>query len=116
MPFFLIVDFSLHQQPMPLCSCREVGIAVILNLQPLLFTQRGEHQRELVLEAVEFGGLRVRQVRRFKNEALGDVTALPQRIENDQIIEEVSVGCLLEHMGCAGCFSGFGPKPGPLNQ
>ena len=85
-------------------------------MQPLLFTQRGEHERKLVLEIVQLADLCVRQVRRFKDETFGDETAFLQRVENDQIIEEISIGRLLKHKGRSGCFCGFGPKPGPLNQ
>src|SRR6185437_10470041 len=93
-----------------------IGIAEVLNLKTLLLAKRGEHERNLILKVVYLANLSVDQVWSFKDETLRHIAALLQRIEDNQIIEEVPVGRSFKHNGCWGWRSGVGPKPGPLNQ
>ena len=80
-----------------------IRIAIVLDLQPLIFGERLHQQRELVLKPIQFLHLRVNHVGRLEEESLRDVAARVQRIENDQVVDEVSVWRFFKHNGCAGC-------------
>ena len=69
-----------------------VGITVVLNLQPLPVVERCEQQRDLILELIQLGDLRVVEVGWLKNKPLRHIAALPQSVENQQIAHEETVG------------------------
>jgi hypothetical protein len=52
---------------------------------------------ELVLKFVQVGNWAVGEVGRFKDKALGDVTAAPERIEQNQIVHKKAVGGAFKH-------------------
>ena len=74
-----------------------IGIGKVLDLQPLAFVQRSQQQAKLFLKFVQVGNRAVGQVGRFKDKALGDVTAAPQMIEQNQIAHKKTIGWTFKH-------------------
>ena len=74
-----------------------VGVAEPLHLQTQLVVQTGEQQRELILKRVEMFGCGGAQIRRFDDETFRDVTAFAKAVEDDEVAEEVAVGCRFKH-------------------
>ena len=100
-----------------------VGIAEVLNLEALVLVEGRQEKAKLVLEVVQVGDGRVREVGSLEDESLRHVTAAPQMIEDHQITDEETVGGALEHgqsrvwdNGCSGRRSVSGPKPPPETQ
>ena len=60
--------------------------------------QGREEPAELFLKVVQVGDGAVGEVGRFKDEALGDITAAPQVIEQDQIADKETVGWTFRHI------------------
>ena len=83
-----------------------IRVGKVLNLQPLIFVERSQQQTKLFLKFVQVGDGTVGEVGRFKDKALGDVTAAPQMIEQNQIAHEKSVGWTFKHKSDA---LGFAP-------
>ena len=75
-----------------------VGIGKVLDLQPLIFVKRCEQQAKLFLKFIQVGDGTVGKVGRFKDKTFGDVTAAPERIEQNQIVHEKSIGCAFKHI------------------
>ena len=74
-----------------------IRIAIVLDLQPLIFVERRQQQAKLLLKFVQVGNRTVGEVGRFKDKALGDIPAAPERIEQNQIAHEKSVGGAFKH-------------------
>src|ERR1039457_7680092 len=54
--------------------------------------ERRQQETELILKIIQVGDRAVREIWRFKDETLRDVTTTPQMIEHNQIAAEESVG------------------------
>jgi hypothetical protein len=68
-----------------------VGVAEPLHLQPQLLVKAAEHERDLVLERVQMLGRGGAELRRFDEEAFGDVAAFGEAVEDDKVAEEIAV-------------------------
>src|SRR4051794_25857420 len=74
-----------------------VGIAEELNLQALVVIQRRQQQTNLVLKFVQFRNLALREIGRLENKTFRDISALRQAVEDHQIPNKITVGCLVKH-------------------
>src|SRR5205823_1330503 len=90
-----------------------VRIAEVLDLETLVFVERGQQETELLLEIVEIGYWAVGKVRCLKDEPLRDVAAAAKVIEHDQVAHEKTVGSPLKH--CQARFFSFG-RTGDANR
>ena len=92
-----------------------VRVRKILNLQPLILVERSQQQAKLFLKVVQVGNRAVGEVGRFKDKALGHITAAPQMIKQDQIADKEAVGWTFKHKSKVLGFPAWPVRDDPLD-